>query len=75
VLPKKQSTLPPMRSVTAAPAPLYGTCVILMPARRWKSSPPMWPMVPFDDEAMLTLPGFLLRRVHEVLERLVRRAR
>src|SRR5689334_7018434 len=47
-----------MRSVTAAPAPLYGTCVILMPARRWKSSPPMWPMVPLDDDAMLILPGF-----------------
>ena len=47
-----------MRSVTAGPAPLYGTCVILMPARRWKISPAMWPMVPFDAEAMLMFPGF-----------------
>src|SRR5439155_14995997 len=60
-LSKSTCTWPAMRSVSAGPAPLYGTCSILHPVIDMKSSPDMCTDVPLPDEAMLILPGFALQ--------------
>ena len=49
---------PPMRSCIAGAAPLYGMCVMSMPARVLKSSPARWPALPVLPEPKLSLPGF-----------------
>ena len=51
-------TCPPSMSVTAWPLPLYGTCVILIPARLLSSSPVRCPTLATPVEAKLTAPGF-----------------
>jgi hypothetical protein len=50
-------TCPAMRSVTAGPAPRYGTCSMLTPVIILNISPLTWTMVPLPDDAMVTLPG------------------
>ena len=44
-------TWPPIRSVIAGAAPLYGTCVIVRPAFCLNSSIAMWCGVPLPGEA------------------------
>jgi hypothetical protein len=50
-------TWPPTRSVTAADAPLYGTCSISMPAVLPSISPIRWLSVPLPAEPIEILPG------------------
>ena len=54
------STCPPSRSVSAGPAPRYGTCTMSTPVIILNSSPPTWIEVPLPADAMLTLPGLCL---------------
>ena len=51
-------TCPPIRSGKTGPAPLYGTCVILMPVINMNNSPDRCTDVPLPEEARMTLPGF-----------------
>ena len=60
-LSKITCTVPAMRSVSAGPAPLYGTCVMSQPVIDLNSSPDMCTEVPLPEEAMLILPGFFLQ--------------
>ncbi len=53
-------TWPPTRSVTAADAPLYGTCSISMPAALPSISPIRWFNVPLPAEPIEILPGAAL---------------
>ena len=55
------STWPPIRSVSAGPAPLYGTCSIWQPVIDLNSSPERCTEVPLPDDAMLILPGLALQ--------------
>jgi len=54
-------TWPEMRSTSAGPAPLYGTCSILQPVIIENISPDMCTDVPVPDEAQLIFPGFALQ--------------
>ena len=49
-----------MRSVTAGPLPLYGTCSMSTLAIDANSSPARWIDVPLPAEAKVTLPGSAL---------------
>ena len=49
-----------MRSVTAGPLPLYGTCSMSTLAIEANSSPARWIEVPLPAEANVTLPGWAL---------------
>ena len=60
-LSKMTSTWPPIRSVSAGPAPLYGTCSMLQPVIDLNSSPERCTEVPLPDDAMLILPGLALQ--------------
>ncbi len=51
---------PPNRSVNAAPVPLYGTCVISMPAIDLNNSPLRWFELPLPAEPKVREPGFCL---------------
>jgi hypothetical protein len=42
----------------AGPPPLYGTCAILIPAMRFRSSPVRWFGLPVPPEAYEYSPGF-----------------
>ena len=42
--------------------PLYGTCVILMPAASISSSVAKWLMLPGPEDAKLSAPGFAFAR-------------
>ena len=53
-------TWPPINSVMAGPAPLYGTCTILTPACRQKSSAARWEDVATLDDANNNCPGLAL---------------
>src|SRR5512140_525013 len=53
----RTSTWPPIRSVIAGPAPLYGMCFMSMPVMYLNSSPDRCTEVPEPDDAMLILPG------------------
>ena len=53
-------TWPPTRSVTAADAPLYGTCSMSMPAALPSISPMRWFRVPLPAEPIEILPGAAL---------------
>src|SRR6185503_2154372 len=50
-------TCPDMRSISAGPLPLYGTCSIFTPVIMLKSSADMWIEVPLPEEAKLIWPG------------------
>lgn len=49
-----------MRSVSAGPLPLYGTCVSFTWVTTWNSSPVRWVLLPVPADAISTLPGFAL---------------
>src|SRR5688500_10684917 len=53
----RTSVWPAMTSVIAGGMPLYGTCVIWMPAARISSSVAKWFVPPCPDEPKLSLPG------------------
>src|SRR6187455_3653010 len=53
-------TWPLARSVSAAGAPLYGTCVQVTPVIERNSSPDRWVMVPVPADATLIAPGLAL---------------
>src|SRR6185436_3181520 len=53
-------TGPLARSVSAAGAPLYGTCVQVTPVIERNSSPERWVMVPVPADATLMAPGLAL---------------
>ena len=54
-------TWPAIRSVSAGPAPLYGTCSIWQPVIDLNNSPERCTDVPLPEDAMLTLLGFALQ--------------
>ena len=60
-LSKSTCTWPPIRSMSAGPAPLYGTCSMSQPVINLNSSPDRCTEVPLPDEAMLILPGLALQ--------------
>src|SRR6187551_2965788 len=51
-------TSPERMSTCAWLLPLYGTCVVLMPAARSNASPAMCCVLPTPDDAYLISPGF-----------------
>src|SRR5262249_48985482 len=54
-------TWPGIRSCSAGPAPLYGTCSMSQPVMNLNSSPERCTEVPLPEDAMLILPGFALQ--------------
>ena len=57
MLANEKPTWPPIRSATAAPPPLYGTCTTSTPAIDLNSSPVRWVALPMPLEAKLSWPG------------------
>src|SRR5215831_12701568 len=53
-------TCPPSRSISAGPAPRYGTCTRLTPVIILNSSPAIWFPEPMPADAILILPGLAL---------------
>ena len=51
---------PAATAMSAGAAPLYGTCVMLMPAIILNSSPARWPVPASPEEPKLIVPGFAL---------------
>ena len=51
-------TVPESRSIIAADRPLYGTCVISMPAMLSKITAASYEELPLPLDAKLSLPGF-----------------
>ncbi|MNT51932.1 hypothetical protein D3C72_1889240 [compost metagenome] len=51
---------PPITSVSAGALPLYGTCVMRMPAMLLNSSAARWVDWPLPELAKVTWPGFAL---------------
>ena len=58
MLAKDMATCPLITSTSAGAMPVYGTCVISMPAMIFRSSPDKWPPEPLPAEAKVRCPGF-----------------